>query len=67
MRLGKVWLTAALLSGLCGGCIIVGTGDKTQPPTLGKQLSDLKTARDNGAISDQEYQTTRTKLLNQCK
>lgn len=52
------------------GCAITpsmsfGGGTKTveQKPTLGQQLVDLKKARDSGAITDQEYQAQRTKLL----
>jgi len=38
-------------------CIAVGSGEKKvkQQPTLGQELLDLKKARDEGAISDQEY------------
>lgn len=32
-------------------------------PTLGQQLIDLQKAKEAGAISDQEYQEQRTKLL----
>lgn len=50
------------------GCLAlqIGGGDKkeTEKPTLGQQLSDLKTARDNGAISESDYQAQKAKLLN---
>ena len=32
-------------------------------PTLGQQLIDLQKARDSGAITDQEYQAQKAKLL----
>ena len=32
-------------------------------PTLGKQLTDLKQARDSGAISEDEYQTAKIRLI----
>jgi hypothetical protein len=50
---------------LLNGCIAIGTGPKSQPTnaTLGQQLSDLKTAKDNGAISDTEYEAQKAKLL----
>ena len=38
---------------------------QTVAPTLGQQLLDLKKARDTGAISEQEYETEKAKLLNQ--
>ena len=38
---------------------------QTVPPTIGQQLLDLKKARDDGAISEQEYETEKAKLLNQ--
>jgi hypothetical protein len=52
---------------LFSGCLAlqVGGGDKQQveKATVGKQLIDLKAARDAGAITDAEYQTERAKLL----
>jgi hypothetical protein len=52
---------------LLSGCLAlqVGGGDKkeTPKPTLGQQLTDLKTARDAGAITDAEYETQKAKLL----
>ena len=50
---------AALLS----GCIAVGGNEHYTKPTLGRQLMDLKTARDTGAIGDQEYQQAKDDLL----
>ena len=38
---------------------------QTVAPTIGQQLLDLKKAFDAGAISAQEYQTEKAKLLNQ--
>jgi uncharacterized membrane protein len=45
-------------------CIAVGSGGKKieQQPTLGQELLDLKKARDEGAISDQEYNEMKEKL-----
>jgi hypothetical protein len=52
---------------LLTGCLALqlGGGDKreVQNPTLGQQLADLKTAHDNGALTDAEYQTQKAKLL----
>ncbi len=45
-------------------CIAVGAGGKKveNQPTLGQQLLDLKKARDEGALSKQEYAELREKL-----
>jgi PBP1b-binding outer membrane lipoprotein LpoB len=62
--------TAVALSAmlLFSGCLAlnVGGGSKkaVENPTVGQQLTDLKTARDTGAITDAEYQTQKAKLLN---
>lgn len=65
----KLYIPLAILSGmlLLNGCIGLSMGGGTRTvsnsPTLGQQLLDLKTARDNGAITDAEYQTQKAKLL----
>jgi len=45
-------------------CIAVGSGSKKvdNQPTLGQQLIDLKKARDEGAVSAQEFAELREKL-----
>jgi hypothetical protein len=45
-------------------CIAVGSGGEkiNNQPTVGQQLIDLKKARDEGAISKQEYAELREKL-----
>ncbi len=50
---------------LFSGCIAIGTGPKSQQTnaTMGQQLIDLKTAKDNGAITDAEYEAQKAKLL----
>jgi hypothetical protein len=57
-----------LLAGLClglSGCLVIGasTEKKAPPPTLGQELIDLKSARDQGAISEDEYHHTRRNLI----
>ena len=49
------------------GCVVAfgnrvppGTEAKT---TLGKELTDLKQARDAGAMTEEEYQSTRQRLI----
>jgi hypothetical protein len=62
---------AALM--LLTGCLAIqlggGTTNKPQPlsPTVGQQLTDLQHAKDAGAITDAEYQTMKTKILNEGK
>jgi hypothetical protein len=45
------------------GCIAVGGSDNYTAPTLGRQLQDLKTARDTGAVTDAEYQDAKNRLI----
>ena len=48
---------------LVSGCIAVGGNEHYTKPTLGRQLMDLKTARDTGAIDQQEYDHAKEDLL----
>ena len=54
---------------LLSGCLAlqVGGGDKkeAEKATLGKQLLDLKVAKDNGAISEAEYESLRAKVMSE--
>lgn len=45
-------------------CMAIGTSGKEvdNRPTLGQELIDLQTARDEGAISQQEYEELKQKL-----
>ncbi|MCE2883070.1 MAG: SHOCT domain-containing protein [Planctomycetaceae bacterium] len=45
------------------GCVAVGGARNEQPPTLGRQLIDLKAAHESGAISDAEYAAAKQRLL----
>ena len=58
-------LSAMFLFTGCLGDLKLGGGTKTvvQKPTIGQQLTDLKKAKDAGAITDSEYQAQKTKLL----
>lgn len=47
------------------GCVAVGGTTRSDSPTLGKQLIDLKAALDAGAISEPEYQAAKSQLLKQ--
>ena len=61
-------ITLALALGcvaMFSGCVVaLGNRDTgTARPTLGKQLTDLKQARDSGAINEEEYQAARKRLV----
>ena len=58
-----VALSAALLFTGCVASVGSGTRSETHNPTLGQQLMDLQKARDSGAITQEEYQTQKAKLL----
>ena len=47
------------------GCVAVGGNTRSDSPTLGKQLIDLKAAFESGAINETEYQSARQQLLKQ--
>lgn len=60
-------LIGVIATACLAGCSIelgTGTTTKVYPATVGEQLVDLKRARDNGAINEQEYETQRSKILN---
>lgn len=40
-----------------------GTTSKPHTPTVGQQLIDLKRAKDEGVITNAEYETQRARLL----
>jgi hypothetical protein len=70
MSTGVCRLAAAGLLGLAGfalaGCVVVSDESAdavTQQPTLGRELHDLKAARDEGAIEPGQYDEARHKLL----
>ena len=54
-----------MCAALLNGCVIA-FGNRIPPdgkPTLGKQLTDLKQARESGAITEEEYQTAKKRLM----
>ena len=63
LTLSVIALTGALL---LNGCVAsIGNQESARGrATLGQQLIDLQKAKDAGAISDSEYQTQKSKLLN---
>ena len=59
-----VWAMGVALMMAAGGCIAVhDESTDTGPKTLGRELRDLKTAREKGAITDEEYAVAKKKLL----
>ncbi len=60
-------IAATLLGVLAPGCAWQIGGDKKGStearPTRGQELIDLKKARDQGAVSEEEYQAQRNKVL----
>jgi len=47
-----------------GGCYFHGgTQEHVHTPTLGKELTELKSALDEGAISQQEYDRKKSTLI----
>lgn len=66
----RTLMTAVLASTLLFGLAGCGGGGATSATavtttTVGQQLIDLKTALDNGAITQGEYERQRRKILNQ--
>ena len=61
------WITAlGLIVCLVSGCAwSIGEHKEHGQPTRGQELMDLKKARDQGAISEDEYQAQRKHVLGQ--
>ena len=46
------------------GCVVaLGNKVPESKPTLGKQLTDLKQARESGALTEDEYQAAKKRLV----
>ena len=61
----KSMIVSSVLAGsafFLSGCI-VGNSPKVIQPTVGQELMSLKQARDNGSITEEEYETTRAQFL----
>ena len=57
--------TLGIVACLLGGCAWSVGGPKQGGSTRGQEFIDLKKARDNGAISEDEYQTQKKRVLGQ--
>jgi hypothetical protein len=56
------------LAGCCGGSketVVAPPSQSPTTPTLGKQFEDLEQAYKKGAITKEEYETAKKKLLEQ--
>jgi hypothetical protein len=68
MSRGTISAVAVAVGLVClnlSGCMLIagGTDETRRPNTLGQELRDLKAARDDGAVNDEEYDSARHKLL----
>jgi hypothetical protein len=62
MKTHKLLFTACAVL-LLPGCLAIGGRSETTPPTLGKQLTDLKAAYDHGAVTEQEFEQAKAQLI----
>jgi uncharacterized protein YceK len=61
-------LVTMILIGASGCAVVVGSDHAdSNNPTVGRQLQDLKVARDKGAISEPEYEQAKSKVLSQAQ
>ncbi len=58
----KILIVSVLAIFLCG-CIAGIGSDTTELPSVGQELIDLKKARDQGAINDEEYVELKQKIM----
>jgi hypothetical protein len=63
-KLGTLAATLALIGGLLSGCAwSIGEHKDHSAPTRGQELMDLKRAKDTGAITEEEYQAQKQRIL----
>ncbi len=73
MKKISLLLSMVILAGALSGCVVALGNKGDGPPkvseraTLGQQLLDLKKARDEGAISDEDYVIEKNKILGKKK
>lgn len=62
-----VFVLSVFLTACCGGgkeTIVVPAEAAGSGATAGQELQDLKTAHDQGAITDEEFEKAKEKVLN---
>ena len=59
----RVVVAGLLCVGLPGCIVVSDTSSSSRTPTMGQELRDLKVARDEGALDDEQYRDVRHKLL----
>ena len=73
----KIQFGVLLLAGavMLSGCVVAlgnrgehgeGPSKERRVPTVGQELMDLKKARDTGAMTEDEYQAARAKIVGKC-
>ena len=64
LQIGILTATFGIIACLLSACAWSVGGESSQAkPTRGQELVDLKRAKDQGAISEDEYQTQKRKVL----
>ncbi len=58
----KILIVSVLAIFLCG-CVAGIGSDTIELPSVGQELTDLKKARDQGAINDEEYVELKQKIM----
>jgi hypothetical protein len=61
-KIKRIVFGLVLLAATVSGCAIGSGKTEVVKPTLGQELMELKNARENGAISEQEYEELKEKL-----
>ena len=59
----RVFAAGLLCVGLSGCIVVSDTSSSSRSPTMGQELRDLKVARDEGALDDEQYRDARQTLL----
>ncbi len=65
-RIGITLTLVSLCASLFSGCVLALGNSGVEPkgtPTLGRQLMDLKQARSSGALTEDEYQAAKKRLV----
>lgn len=65
---GLAWVAAAALAFSASGCAMFNRGNRgtmhySRTTTMGKELVDLKDARDKGALTEDEYAKAKKAIL----